>query len=202
MSFLGDPGGLCAHFYEVVTPPDPLLLAVTADQLREVLRLECEDMGDDVAQGHIAAGQRQAEDFAGIELFKTTFKLSLPVFPLRIELQKRPVLAVTSISRRVAGVDIDVPADDYRLIQRNCYPYISLSDGACWPTDADLEDDAVSVTFDAGISDKEEGIPADIRSAIISIAVDAFENPGDCSTEDVLPGAAKKILNTYRCLKV
>lgn len=202
MGFLDDPGGLCAPFYEVVTPPDPLLLAVTADQLRDVLRLDSEDMTDEVAEDHIAAAQRLAEKYAGIVLFKTTFKLSLPFFPLRIELRKRPVRVVMSITRRVDGADTEVPAEDYRLIQRNCYPFISLSDGACWPTDADLEDDAVSVIFDAGFSDGAEDIPVDIKSAITSIAVDAFENPGDCFTEDVLPGAAKKILNTYRCLRV
>lgn len=199
MSFLRDPGGLCAPFYAVETPPDPTVFAVTPDTLRDVLRLDCEDMGDDVALGHIASAQLIAERYSGIVLFKTTFKLSLPLFPLRIELRKRPVIAVTVIDRRIDGVETVVPAEDYRLIQRNCYPYISLSDGACWPTDADLEDDAVSVTFDAGISAIEEDIPADIKSAITSIAVDEFENPGDCSTDDGLPGAAKKILNLHRC---
>lgn len=202
MSFLVDPGGLCAHYYEIITPPDETLLAITADSLRAVLRLDCEDMGDDVAQGHIISAQKQAEAFAGITLFKTTFMLSLPYFPLRIELRKRPVISVLTISRRIAGDNTDIPADDYRLIQRNCFPFISLADSALWPTDADIEDDAVSVTFDAGISDKEEDIPADIKLAITAIAVDAFENPGDCSTGDMLPGAAKKILNTHRCLKV
>ncbi len=202
MGFMNNPGGLLAYFYEVITAPDPTLLAVTADSLRGVLRLECEDMGDDIAQGHIASAQKQAQDYAGFVLFNTTFKVSLPFFPLRIELRKRPVIAVISITRRVDGVDTEVPADDYRLIQRNCYPFISLSDGACWPTDAVIEDDAVSVTFDAGFSDKEEDIPADIKSAITSIAVDAYENPGDCTTSDMIPGAAKKVLNTYRCLKV
>lgn len=202
MSFLDHLGALCAPFYEVITPPDATVFAVTADRLRDVLRIDCEDMGDDIALGHIASAQLQAEGFAGVTLFKTTFKLSLPFFPLRIELRKRPVLSVTSITRRVDGVDIEVPNTDYRLIQRDCYPYVSLSDGACWPTDADLEDDAVSVTFDAGFSAIEEDIPVDIKSAITSIAVDAFENPGDCLTEDELPGAAKKILNTHRCLRV
>jgi len=202
VSFLGDPGGLCAPFYAVETPPDPTVFAVTADRLREVLGVDCDRVGDDVGQGYIGSAQLQAEAFAGFVLFKTTFKLSLPFFPLRIELRKRPVISVTSISRRVAGVDIEVPNTDYRLIQRDCYPYISLSDGACWPTDADREEDAVSVIFDAGFSKIEEGIPVDIKSAITSIAVDAFENPGDCVTEDMLPGAAKKILNPYRCLRV
>lgn len=202
MSFLGDPGGLCAPFYAITTPPDPTVLAVTADNLRDVLRLDCDDMGDDIAQGHIISAQNQAQAYAGITLFKTTFELALPFFPLRIELRKRPVISVTSITRRVDGADIEVPDTDYRLIQRNCYPYIALADGACWPTDADLEDDAVSVIFDAGFSDIEEDIPVDIKSAITSIAVDEFENPGDCLTEDMLPGAAKKILNTHRCLRV
>ncbi len=202
MSFLDDPGGLCAPFYAVITPPDSTVLAVTADNLRDALRLDCDDMGDDIAQGHIISAQNQAQAYAGITLFKTTFQLDLPFFPLRIELRKRPVISVISITRRVDGTDIEVPTDDYRLIQRNCYPYIALADGACWPDDADIEDDAVSVIFEAGFSDIEEGIPVDIKSAITSIAVDAFENPGDCVTDDVLPGAAKKILNPYRCLKV
>ncbi len=202
MSFLDDPGGLCAHFYKITNPPDETVFAITADSLRGVLRLDCDDMADDIAQGHIISAQKQAEDFSGLTLFKTTFELALPFFPLRIELRKRPVISVLSISRRVDGVDTEVPAEDYRLIQRRCYPFISLADGASWPTDADIEDDAVTVTFDAGISDIEEDIPADIKAAITAIAVDAFENPGDCLTTDMLPGAAKKFLNPHRCLKV
>ena len=202
MSFLDDPGGLCAPFYEVIIPPDPTLFVITADQLREVLREDCDTVADDVALGHIASAMLSAEAFAGFVLFKTTFRLDLPFFPLRIELRKRPILSVTSITRRVDGADIEVPDTDYRLIQRECYPFISLANGACWPTDADLEDDAVSVIFDAGFSAKEEDIEADIRRAITVIAVDEFENPGDCLTEDMLPGAAKKILNTHRCLRV
>ncbi|MEE9160021.1 MAG: hypothetical protein V3U60_16750 [Gammaproteobacteria bacterium] len=203
MPLLDVPGELCAHFYEVETPPDVTLLATTADRLRRSLGgLECDDLEEDVAQALIRSAQLQAQDYAGIVLFKTTFKLSLPFFPLRIELRKRPVISVTSVSRRVDGVDTAVDAEDYRLIQRDCYPYISLSDGACWPTDADMEDDAVSVIFDAGLSDKEEGIPVDIKAAINATAVHDFENPGDCDTEDMLPGIAKKILKSHRCLRV
>lgn len=202
MSFLDQPGGLCAHFYEVVTPPDATLLAITADHLREVLRLDCDDLADDVAQGHIIAAEKQAEAFSGLTLFTTTFQLALAFFTNRIELRKRPIQSVTSISRRVEGADTTVAAEDYRLIQRRCYPFISLSEDACWPTDADLEDDAVTVTFIAGVADKEEDIPADIKAAITAIAVDGYENPGDCVTADMIPGMAKKILNPYRCLKV
>ena len=190
---------------ELVTPPaNPVL------ELDEAKQHAMVDHDDDDAHVTrlIKAATSYLDGWSGILgrcLVTQTWRQSMAGFPGRcIRLALDPVQQVDAISY-VDGADQvqTVASDDFRLHTDDRGAYVALTDGASWPTDLAVRDDAVSVTYTAGYGAESADVPEAIRHAVAFMVADWYEfresaqmNGGAATNR--IPIAAEALLAPFR----
>lgn len=202
------PPPTTAYKYTVV-PETAGLLAVTAQELRDCLRLDVDSLTDGQAEDLILSAQLWAENYAGFVLFKstvTTFRNSFP--SIGFELRRYPVVVADPvvISYSIDQVLTVLATTVYLLAERSFFSVLFLKEGEYWPVDADAQADTVKIVFNAGFGAAPADIPFDIKRGIKTLAVYLHENPGDCNScaggSVSFPPEAARLLGFRKPLKV
>lgn len=130
---------------------------------------------DTLLAGMIKAAREVAENKTGAAFVQSTWEQVMRGFPAPsrsnpdacIELQKHPVISVTSITYVDGdGVTQTLGTDQYKLVQGGLpgLAYIYLAYGCSWPSARD-QIDAVTITFVAGwaVTDSVPSTPENIK---------------------------------------
>lgn len=127
---------------------------------------------DDLFSGWIKAAREMVEEDARRALLPQTCKLYLDYFPRAgepIELEKPPIVSVTSVEYYDAAGDLQTWDDDYWLADVNSEPgYVSPVYGLAWPVTQPRKG-AVIVAFTAGWPDASR-VPWRAKQAVLMLA--------------------------------
>lgn len=192
--------------YKVITPPSSL--PVTLLLVKQYLRLDITDtVEDEILTLFIETAISLFEKFTHRILLQTEFKTFRDQFySVQFDLLRSPFVSLTSFEYKVSGLLTTVPADLYYLTDENFYSRIILQRDQVWPTDIDIEKQAIEIVFKSGIGDVGNVIPKDITTALLQTVANLYENRGDCNSstleKEMLPRNVIAIYNKYRILNV
>ena len=173
------------------------VLAVTVAEVKESARMDSsETLLDATIEGYIKAVQNRIERWAGITLFKTTFRGYYDSFPVVMRIDKRPNMAVEKIEYIAPdGTLTELSPLIYQVQRFEKKSNIFNADGKCYPTEINWTVDSVQVVVTAGWEDAD-AIPEDIKSAIKMCVVKMLQ--GDCGDNDILTKGAIQLLKHYK----
>lgn len=136
----------------LVTAPtaEPISIAQAKAQLRVT------DSAEDALITSLISVVRQAcEDRIRRTIVKTGYELIAAAFSDRMELDRGPLLQVTSVKYLdTAGTLQTLAPSTYVVDQYAAVPAVLLASGATWPTVATGRPDAVRIAYDAGYCDE------------------------------------------------
>lgn len=179
---------------------------VKIDEARDHLRLHSND-DDDLISPIILAALDAAEAYTRRDFRDNTYQLLLDEFTDRICLRRDVVDTIDSVTRLVATVATAVPTTVYYLKHGVQASEILLQDGETWPTDVDVREQAIVVTFTTKAHDRLESA----KSAILRLVAHLYENRGDCAVitsggtaamDVVRASGAGAILDQFRVSRV
>lgn len=179
--------------YEIVTAPttEPLTLAEAKVQLRE----SSSDFDTQITSQIIAA-RAAAETRIGRSLITQTWKATLAEFPGHdmIQLARPPVQSITSVTYLdTDDVRQTFAASNYTL-DRFGRGFVTLNDGAFWPSGVKEQAGSIEVTFVCGYGAASSDIPGDLVNAVRLLLEDAYCGPLANNARDK---AIRAILGTY-----
>lgn len=181
--------------------------ALSPDELRTYLRLSKSQMTDAEADQLVMDAQAVWELYTHLTLFNTGYLNYRDWFDCDLTLRRAPLVSVESVQYQLNGTFQTLATTVYkplRLNQRN-WGKLGLREGQRWPRH-DHEGEVIRIAFTAGFGDNASDIPAPIKEALGRIAVDLYENRGDCTcTGDMLASlstAAKALMNQWKILGV
>lgn len=185
--------------YTITEPPaaEPVTLSEAKAHLRILHTSE-----DELVGRLISAARTHVEHVTGRALIRRTIAYHLAAFPAarHIPLPFPPLTAVTGITYLdPVGAEQTLPAETYQVIEDIMGGYVALLPGAAWPSTASREK-AVTVTYVAGYSGTGEGIPEDLRNALLMLVEHFYFNRGATSDARVetVPFAVEALLSPYR----
>ena len=179
---------------------------VKIDEARDHLRLHSDD-DDDLVSPIILAALDAVESYTRRDFRANTYELLLDEFTDRICLRRDVVDTIDGITRLVATVVTTVPTTVYYLKRGVQASEILLQDEQTWPTDVDVREQAIVVTF----TTKAHGRLESAKSAILRLVAHLYENRGDCAVitsggtaalDVVRASGAGAILDQFRVSKV
>ena len=186
---------------EVTSVPSGVLpVSELADHLRLARGFPDDGSHDAKLESYLRAALSAIEARIGKALFQRRFALSLVHWnsDKAHVLPKAPVSAIDSvklISR--AGAETLVPTDQYYLRPDQYAPSI-MAEGAKLPTPS--QGGTIEVEFTGGFSPNWDGIPADLRQAVLILAGEFWGQNID--PEMGIPFAVSVLLEPYRALRV
>ena len=207
MSYVLDTTPSEYNQYRLVTPATTLPVAV--DSIKSLLRLDVADTSEDAFIGAlIMSATDQVEKYLKRDLLTKTYTLYLDRFTGLIEIRRSPLRAITSIRYdNIDNVDTLLSAATYNIVYNNDFSNIQLAPTQVWPVLYNKRQ-AVRITFTAGYGIATD-IPVAIQHAISLIALNMYENRGDCDEGGAadcgpcatgMPGMARGLLAPYRIL--
>lgn len=123
----------------------------------------------------IAASYAIAELRTNRALLETTFRATFDKFPKIIEINKTPLISITSITYIDTAGQTQTLDSSHYLIDADAEPFrITPAYGESWPSTQNRIN-AVTVTFKAGYSAASE-IPKNIIQAMLMLCADLFKN--------------------------
>ncbi len=139
---------------------------VTCDEIKQHLRLTVDDFDTELERLESAAVDVLEEDVRR-QFLTATWTLTLDRFPEVIEIERCPLISVTSIAYiDSAGDSQTLSASNYRVDTTSEPGRITPAFGLSWPTTRNLTG-AVTVTFTAGYGAARSSVPASIRQAVL-----------------------------------
>jgi len=145
--------------------------AVTLDQAKRHLRYVLSDQ-DDLIGLYVQVATTHVQRICEFAIGQQVWMLTLDAFPATIELPGGAVSAVTTVAYvDQSGTDQSLQPTDFRLDSKSTPARLTPTSAQGWPFTAPVTN-AVSVTYTVGSDD----VPAPLKSAILLIAGDLFEN--------------------------
>lgn len=165
----------------LVTPAASL--PVTLSEAKAHLRV-VDAAEDSLITLYLGAAVQAVQDATGRALITETWRLSLPSFPDgEIILGRAPLLSVTEIrywSDAAVPVDTALAASVYQVIAPSgpTAPEgrVMLAPVQDWPATQPDRADAVRITFTAGYGAAAASVPSPLRSAVLLLTGDLYEN--------------------------
>lgn len=129
--------------------------------------------------------------------------------PREIELLRPPLVSVQSVT---VFDDSDQPtvvaSTSYYVdtVDQLQYGRVVLRRGQVWPVVLRVTN-GFQIDFTAGFSADANGVPADIKSALLMVVAWLYENRGDCGCDtagaksSIAPSGAAMLLDSYRMLR-
>lgn len=184
-----------------VTPPAELLTA-NDPVLRQQLRLEADETGNDELLSAICAAARQkAENYTRRRFLTQTLQLRRDGFgPGVIDLGVAPVVSIESIKYLdTAGVWQTVPEASYRLLVSSVPAAVVPEYGRIWPVPR-AGGDTVEIRFEAGFGADQSFVPADLVHAVRLLAAHYFENREAANSigSEEIPMGFRSLLDEWR----
>ena len=110
--------------------------------------------------GLITVARQMFEEFTSLAILEQTWQLSIPGFPLRIKIRKSPIRSISGITYYdSSGTQQTLSASYYRSSMHEFTSIVDEAYGKSWPATEQWRDDAVTVTFVAGIYTDDGGSP-------------------------------------------
>lgn len=181
-----------------------ILALLSINEMKESLRISYAKEDDLIKRCILAAYDWLAGENGWLNrsVLETGWTLTVDSFASRIELPRAaPALAVSSVNYSVDGSMTAVGGTVYRtqLNGKYGYGYIALKTDQAWPTDGDVQDDAVQIVYTAGMGD---GTGANVKTkypalhkAMALLAGDYFRNREDTFTDIRIVEIDRKIVN-------
>ncbi|MDH3325168.1 MAG: hypothetical protein OEM38_00460 [Gammaproteobacteria bacterium] len=139
---------------------------------------------------------RYGEGYTGRDFSIKSWKLLIDTFSSRIHLSRMTVDTVTTIKHLVSNVLTTVSSADYYLKNNASNSEILLIDGASWPTDTDIREQAIEIEFATTVSMDQSVIESAIKKHVSYM----YFNRGDCDVGEAarLSGA----MNDYTYYRI
>ncbi len=134
---------------------------------------------DSLIQLLIDSATDWAEKYTARELRSNTWTLSIDEFDDRIKLRKDPIESITSVTRIVSGTATAVAASVYYLKFSTQFSEVLLADEQSWPSDQDVVEHAIVVTFKT----QAHACVDQVVLGILRHIAFMYENRGDCDPE-------------------
>lgn len=194
---------LIAQPYKVITPPTGL--AVSLALVKEHLKLDPADASQDsYLTILIKSATKFAESYTKRTFLDTTFLTYLSDFCCCIELRRSKVSVVSFIKYLKDSVLVTVDSTLYYLTDESGFAHILLVDQKTYPTDVDINVQAVQIQFIAGYGVDDTFIPDELKLALLNHIAAMYEKRGDCagsgasSQNMFLPSLSKEIYDQFR----
>lgn len=184
---------------------EPAARLLTVDEVNAHLRLDAEDLQDDVAGALVLAVESHLDGFAGVlgrALITQTWTRSFDFFPCgdTIRLPLGPLQSIESVTYfDRAGDTQTLASSKYHAIEDARGPAVRLADTAVWPDTFDRPD-AVTVAWTCGYGDEAFDVPAAIVHAAKLMIGHFFKNREAVAAGDTitLPLAVDALLEPFR----
>ena len=167
-----------------LTSTDDIQAPATVAELKDHARIEHNESDGDLGTLLTAVAER-IEDTTRVAMLEREFVQTMwDVRRTRIELSRAPVVSVASVKD---GTDTLVDGDDYELVGDELHL-------------ASAPDDALTVTYTAGLATENAKVPASLRAALLRYATAAYETPGSYITGTIItdvPPTVKSALIEY-----
>lgn len=199
-----------AQIYRVT--PDQLTLdtapvaePVTLAEMKLHCRVDHDD-DDTILTAQIQAAREWIERQCNLSMVQRTYTASLPRFVERIELPRRPVIAVSAIqywSTDSPSSLLTLDTSKYRVNEGEGYLYRNYSES--WPS-VDCRHDAIQITYTAGHApnsaspvDHAANVPEALKQALKLLVADMYELREETITGTIVSarGAVKALLDPY-----
>ena len=196
---------------------------VTLAQVKEFLRIDHSDE-DTTLMMYVKAATNRLETLCDTVFVETQFLFTLDEFPYTskeewwdgvrdgIVGQHRnqcnfiqiPVGAIRSVDLFTftdsAGTTSNVDSTTWKLDNVRSQGRISLNFGAVWPSAQPAANNAVQITFKAGLVSDPTQLPEEIQIAVLQLTAQLYERRGDELPE--IPSSCLMLLEPYRRFKV
>ena len=172
-----------AHAYILKSDPD--VFPVSLCDAREYLKV-ADTSQDGLISQLIAAATLYGEKLTRRDFIQkqySTFREPCDFLNLEcIELRRSQLALIDRFEYRKDGVLTPVDPLIFYTTKEADFSRICLVDGEFWPSDVDDRFQAIEIDFTAGFSGESDGIPADIKTAIMAHVAMLYENRGDCGS--------------------
>jgi uncharacterized phiE125 gp8 family phage protein len=152
---------------------------------------------DPLVQALIYAARDAATEFIDAPIAPATYEARFDSFHCDLNLPA-PLQRVLQVEYAVGdNLTFQMPPEQYRVLGSPRRPYLALSYGASWPSDALRDPGAVRVQFVAGYGGSGLGappLPASIRQAMLLMIGHWYKNR---ESEEMPPGA-RHLLQPFR----
>lgn len=174
---------------------------VSVVQFKDYIRLpQSMVTGDATIQTMLAASVEWGEKYTRREFRDNTWTLTMDKFPTSFRIRRDPVVTITSITYKLAGVVTTVPAERYYLVKDVQTSHIFLNDTFSWPTDGDEATagllQSIVVTFDT----EPYSFDGQISLAVMQHTANLYSERGDCTISDAAKNSGA--LDTYNQFRV
>lgn len=182
---------------------------VSLDEIKAHLRIEIDDE-DDLLLIYLAAAVSRLDGpngLTGHALMTQKWEQSFSGFPSsgsRIRLDVGPVQSVESIDYYDENGDPQtIDPAGYAVFMDDDGSFVQLLNGSTWPKTS-TRNDAVTITYLAGLSDTGDDLPAEIKQAILLLVGHFYENREPTAGAAMsglsfeLPLAVNWLLSSYR----
>ncbi len=185
--------------YNVVTAAASL--PITLAQVKEHLKLDPDDTSQDTYLTIlIQSATTFAEKYTKRTFINTTFETFLSDFCYKIELRRSKAHTISFIKYLKDDVLTTVATSVYYLTDENDFAHILIVNGQSYPTDADINVQAVTIQFVAGYGADATFVPDELKLGLFNHVASMYENRGDCSnaTSMFLPALSRAIYDQFR----
>ena len=188
----------------------PTTLPLTINEVKEHLRLDVDDKTQDaLLKLLIITATEYAEKYTKRDFITRTYETLRDSFDDNLELRRTPLQLVTKVEYLQDGSFVTVSTDIYFTTSSNTFSHLALKENQAWPTDEDLQEQAIKITFKTGYGNTLSSIPDSLREGLLQHIAVMYENRGDCdegrvsggtfaSAQKFLPVDAQLIYDMYR----
>lgn len=137
------------------------------------------------------------EKYTKLDFITRTYETFRDSFSNSLEIRRSPVQSITTVAYLKSDALTTVSTDVYFLPESDTFPHLALKESQSWPTDEDLREQAVKITFKSGYGDDETDVPDKLREAMLQHLAAMYANRGDCNEGRVggsLSAGAQKFL--------
>jgi len=149
---------------------------VKVSQVKDQLRLDHAEH-DTMIGNFIDAAWNYVAGVLDRTILTTTYELTFDEFPDKITLRKPPVQSVASVEYKDTDGSTQTLTEDTDYYVTTNGDEGEIKPDVNWPHEYSYGYDNVTVTYDAGYGTASD-VPQQVRQAIISMAIDMYEQPG------------------------
>ena len=176
----------------------PTTLPLTVNEVKEHLRLDLDDKTQDaLLKILIKTATGYAEKYTKIDFITRTYETLRDSFIDSLEISRTPVQSGSKVEQLQDGSFVTVSTDIYFATNSNTFSHLALKENQTWPTDEDLQEQSVKITFKSGYGNTLSSVPDALREAMMQHIAAMYENRGDCGEVRVSGGtlgSAQKFL--------
>ena len=193
---------------KLITTTPPSVEPVSLLEVKLHLRLAVDETSataynqeDDLLNALIKTAREKVEQYTGRALLTQTKKMYLDRWPdgNSKAIPYPPLQTVTSVKYRPVDSEAYTTFTDYEADIVSVPGRIVLKPNASWPSDVLHHLNPIEIIFTCGYGATSASVPAAIRSAILLIVSDMYENRTDMTDRAVnYSGAINSLLTSFR----